>query len=166
MLIRSPAMGRHIFNIATVCSLIATVAFVSAWPLARHTDPRTQRIALPGGWYASLDAYGADGQDARVVVFNDSFGPYCGGILWNAGPKGLTPNTPQPVNFGDTFGVYYRSIPPDPSSGSTRWWKTLRISLAYPLVLATLVPLLWLYRLRVSKRQARGFSVEGRSAAG
>jgi hypothetical protein len=141
-------VARHLSNFATLCSLIAASLILVAWPLARHTDPRTQRVQLGSQRYVSLDAYGPDGRDARLVIFNLSFGPYCGGIV-GVGTR--------VSGFGDTLGIYYRRLTSADIPGS--WW-TLRISLAYPLVVAVVLPLVWLLQRRWLTRAQRGSPVE------
>jgi hypothetical protein len=106
-----------------------------------------------------LDAYGSDGQDAHVVIFNASYGPYCGGIIALASVTGS--RAPVYFGFGDTLGIYYRSIP---ASGGVWLWKTLRVSLAYPLLLMTILPFIWLYRYQRAKPRSRGFPVDDQSA--
>ena len=46
------------------------------------------------------------------------------------------------------------------------WWWTLELSLAYPLTIASVLPLFWIIRHQAGKAVLRGFPVEGQTKAG
>jgi hypothetical protein len=153
------ALANRLFNFAALCSIIAFCVALMVLVVPPRLNTSTQRLRVAGRWYVSIDGY--DDHDVRIVFFNAREGPYYGGILWNAGPHGVMPGTPTPVAFGDTLGIYYRSIPFPPSPTGTFWWKTLRISLIYPLVLASVLPLAWLFRQSRTKRKSEEFPMAG-----
>ena len=60
------------------------------------------------------------------------------------------------------LGIWYKRMPcPDGS-----WWWTLELSLAYPLTIASVLPLFWIIRHQADKAVLRGFPVEGQTKAG
>ena len=141
-------MATRLFNLAAAVSTIVFCLLLAAWFAADAVDPRKQFISLSSGCHLSIDARGAD---PRVHVFNDSsYGPYAGSIVGIVGD----PNRPKVSGFGDLAGVYYRMI--RWSSGRSLW--TLSLSLIYPLLLAAVVPVVWL--LRRSRHLRQGFAVE------
>jgi hypothetical protein len=82
-------------------------------------------------------------------VFNDSsYGPYGGSIIAVSG-AGRSPNDPKVSGVGDVAGIYYRMI--RWQDGKSLW--TLSLSLAYPLLLAALLPFVWIVR-RARRRSA------------
>ncbi len=129
-------MLSRLFNIAAAASAIVICLVAVAWCAAGTVDPRRQFVSLSDGCHLSIHARGAD---ARVQVFNDSsYGPYGGGVIGIAGD----PNGPKVSGIGDVAGIYYRMIRwPD---GRSIW--TLSLSLAYPLLLAMPLPLIWVIR--------------------
>lgn len=126
-----------------------------AWIAAGHVDALTQFISLSDACHISLDARD---MDARLVLFNDaSYGPFLGSIISMApGPNGA-----KVSGIGDVAGIYYRMI--RWPNGDFHW--TLSLSLVYPLVIAMVLPLIWLIR-RSRRRGGRGFHIECQSAAG
>jgi hypothetical protein len=132
-------VANRLFNLATAVSAVVLCLVVVAWFAASAVDPRKQFVSLSGSCHLSLDARGAD---ARLQVFNDSnHGPYGGSIIAVSGAGGSS-NDPQVSGVGDVAGIYYRMI---------RWQdgtslSTLSLSLAYPLLLAALLPFVWLVR--------------------
>src|SRR5687768_10530978 len=124
---------RH-FNFAVTVSAISLCLIVIAWSLSSWIDPRNQFVSLSSGCHISIDARGAD---ARLEVFNDSnYGPYAGSII-GSGPDG-----PTVSGFGDVAGIYYRMI--RWRDGTSLW--TLSLSLMYPLLVAAILPVVWLVR--------------------
>jgi hypothetical protein len=146
-------LTNRLFNITAAVSTIAFCVIVIAWIAAGRVDPRKQFISLSTTCHVTIDARGAD---ARLEVFNDaSYGPYSGSIIAIAGD----PNRPKVSGVGDVAGIYYRMI--RWPNGASLW--TLSLSLAYPLVVATVLPALWV--IRRSRHRGRGFPVEGQPAA-
>ena len=129
-------MANRLFNVAAALSALAFCLVALAWILAGIVEPRRQHLSFSSRFHLSILARGAD---ARMVIFNDaSYGPYRGSIIGIAG----NPNNPKVSGVGDVAGVYYRHIRwPD---GESLW--TLALSLAYPLLLAGVLPVAWLIR--------------------
>ena len=76
------------------------------------------------------------------------YGPYRGSVI----AMGSSPN-PTMTGFGDTAGIYYRII--RWPGGNVLW--TLSVSLAYPLVMTMVIPVVWIIRRKLGTR--RGFAV-------
>jgi hypothetical protein len=132
----STALANHLFSIAALVSALAFCAIVVTWVAAGRIDPRRQFIRISNACHISVDARGAD---ARLEVFNDAtYGPYSGSIIGIVGD----PNGPTVSGVGDVAGIYYRMIAWP--NGTTLW--TLSLSLAYPLLLAAVLPVVWLTR--------------------
>ncbi|QOV87379.1 hypothetical protein [Humisphaera borealis] len=145
-------MVNRLFNLASLLSAIAFCVVVVAWVAAAGIDPgidpRKQFLSVSPDFHVSL---GARGADARVKVFNDStYGPYAGSIVGFAGD----PNGPTTSGFGDFAGVYYRMI--RWPNGSSLW--TLSLSLFYPLLAASALPIAW--RVRRWRRSRKGFALD------
>lgn len=142
-------MANRLFNIAALVSTIAFCLIVIGWAVAWRVDSRKQFVSLAASCHISIEAHGLD---ARLVVFNEaSYGPYSGSIIGIAND----PSRPKVSGVGDVAGIYYRHIlwP----NGASLW--TFSLGLAYPLVVATILPVLWVIRRR--HRRGRGFPVEG-----
>ena len=86
----------------------------------------------------------------------DHMGPTAGGLPPSRAHTVKLPNTPRVLGFVDALGVYFRRVP-IPSGG---YWWTLSLSLAYPLVLAAILPSVWVLRHRKRTSLRRGFPVE------
>lgn len=128
---RALATHRLLF-LARRLSAVCAAAIVVAWIVVSCglVDPQRHRIRLGPSCHVSLQHF--DG--ASIVIFNDGdYGPYRGSIVGLAGD----PNGPIAHGFGSTAGIYYRHFRwPD---GSTLW--TLSVSLIYPLMLASILPI-------------------------
>jgi hypothetical protein len=148
-------VANRIFSIAAATSTLAVLVIVVAWVGAGRVDAQKHFIRVSSSFHVSVDARGAD---ARLELFNDA-SPYSGGIVGIAGD----PRGPTVSGVGDAAGVYYRMIRwPD---GRSVW--TLSLSLIYPLVLAAVLPALWIIRRSRGRRRGRrrGFPVEARPAS-
>ncbi|HUO07315.1 MAG TPA: hypothetical protein VM008_03215 [Phycisphaerae bacterium] len=131
-------------------SVVAFVAVLISWSIARYVNPCKTSLPLLPDCYISFSTIMGD---ARLHVFNDRRGPYNGGIVALAGSYPGDPKTPTGVGVGDAAGVYFRYICwPD---GHILW--TLSVSLVYPLTVFAILPLLWLNRR--SRIWRRGFPV-------
>jgi hypothetical protein len=147
------ALGKHLFNIAVALSAIAFCLLVVVWLTASSVDPRKKFVSLSTGCHLSVDARGAD---ARLEVFNDAtYGPYSGSIIGIAGD----PNGPKVSGVGDVAGIYHRMI--RWPNGTSLW--TLSLSLIYPMVACTVLPVVWV--IRRSRQRGRGFPVDRQPAA-
>jgi hypothetical protein len=136
--------------VGLVISLVLLGLSIVAFAVSGKVDPYERHISLTDAFHVSLHARGAD---ARVVFFNNEFGPYQGGLI-TVGSKGAPPSPDEPgvTGFGDFLGIYYRHI---------RWpdgalW-TLDVSLWYPIILFGLCAL-WAGRRRA--RRAGGKPME------
>jgi hypothetical protein len=143
----------RLFSFSVLLSTVTLCLLCIAWLVAGFTNPCAQHLNLNHQWHIGLDSRGID---ARMEIFSGSYGPYSGGITSVAGPHGQLPDTPRVLGFGDTLGVYFRRVP-IPSGG---YWWTLSLSLAYPLVLAAILPSVWVLRHRKRTSLRRGFPVE------
>jgi hypothetical protein len=135
-------MANRLLNLAALGSAAVFCLVLVAWAMAGRIDPRRQHVSLSRDCHVSIDAHGAD---SRLEVFNDAdYGPYCGSIIGIAGD----PNGPTVAGFGDTAGVYYRSI--QWPTGRSLW--TFSLSLCYPLVVTAVLPIFYLVR-RLRRRR-------------
>jgi hypothetical protein len=147
-------VANRLFNIAAAVSAIVLCLVIVAWFAAGAVNPRKHFVSLSSSCHLSVNARGAD---ARVQVFNDSsYGPYGGSIIGLAGDS----TGPTASGVGDVAGIYYRMI--RWPNGTSLW--TLSLSLAYPLLLALPLPVVWL--IRRSRRSRRGFAVDGERGPG
>jgi hypothetical protein len=148
----SPLVNR-LFNIAAALSAIAFCAIAGAWVFAVCADARTQFVSLSTDCHMGVHARGAD---ARLEVFNDaSYGPYSGSIIGIAGD----PDGPEMSGVGDVAGFYFRMI--RWPTGASLW--TLSLSLAYPLAVAVVLPVVWI--IRHSRCRGCRFPVNDHQAA-
>ncbi len=129
-------MANRLLNIAALGSATIFCLIIVAWLIAGHFDPRRQFVSLSRECHLSIDHRGEDG---RLEIFNDAnYGPYAGSIIAFTGD----PNGPSISGFGDTAGIYYRLI--RWPNGTSLW--TLSVSLSYPLIVAAVLPAIWLFR--------------------
>jgi hypothetical protein len=145
-------VANRLFNLATGISAIVFCLVVVASFAAGAIDPRKQFVSNSNNCHVSIDGRGGD---ARLEVFNDSsYGPYSGSIVGVAGD----PNGPKVSGFGDIAGIYYRLI--RWPNGTSLW--TLSVSLMYLLLVAAVLPVIWL--IRRSGRWRRGSSADSQTA--
>lgn len=145
-------MARRCFNLAALCSANVLGVLAIAYLLAGGGDPWQHSLRVSPWCRLSLFARG---HDSRLVVFDDSSsnGPYYGGIIYlfsgTTDPGAADPNRPKVTAFGDTAGIYYRLI--RWADGTVAW--TLSLNLLYPMAIASLLPLIWLFRYSRRSRQ-------------
>jgi hypothetical protein len=131
-------VGLRALSIAALGSAILGILIAATWLSAIFFDLSQHRISWSPTCHFNIEARG---MDARLNVFNDmEYGPYGGSIIYVEG----MPNRPTMTGFGDTTGIYYRFIQ-WPDSG-TLW--TLSVSLAYPLLIASILPAVWIIRFK------------------
>ena len=158
IVIRYTAVANRLFNLGVLFSTVAVCLIGIAWPLAGYSDPCSQYLNLSHQWHLGIDARGAD---ARIEIFNGSYGPYCGSIMTVARPKGQMATEPHVLAFGDTLGIYFRRVPIPPGG----FWWTLSLSFVYPLAAALVLPSVWILLRRRRTSLRRGFTVERSPAA-
>ena len=149
----TPTKAR-VLNFTSCLSAAVFFLLIVAWLLASGVDSRRQFLRLSRGCHLSIDAWGAD---ARLEIFNNaSYGPYRGSIVDIIAGR---PSSVQMIGFGDQAGIYYRWI--HWPSGQTTW--TISLSLLYPLLAASVLPIIWSARRLRGNR--RGFPVSATGAS-
>ena len=115
--------------------------FVTPWDCSLSVT-RDFHIGIWGGF---------DGPPLGGVVFfnNKDYGPYRGSVIVLSGERGNSTVPPREIGWGPAYGIYYRHFH-WLGSGATLW--TLVVNIAYPLVLFSIMPAVWVWR---RKRNAR-----------
>ena len=132
----------RIANAVSLVCLGAVVLLLAASPVL---DPWEKHISIMEGF--GVGAW-RNGWDVQMVFFNDAtYGPYRGSLIdfpWVDAEGNVHSLLSQKMEFGDTWGVYYRYFRwPD---NRTLW--TLAISLWYFLPVCGAVPLVLIVRKR------------------
>jgi hypothetical protein len=146
-------MSRRLFNLTAAFSTVVSILIIIASLFAHTIDPRRHHVSITSACHLSIDAHGCD---ARIELFNDAiYGPYSGSIISMTSINNAitNPNSPTKRGFGDFAGIYYRHF--RWRDGTLLW--TLSLSLLYPLLVAMVLPMIWIFR-RSSRRQ-RGFPI-------
>jgi hypothetical protein len=91
------------------------------------------------------------GFDARIAFFSDAeYGPYRGSLIGLQDSDGmLEPPLESQIVFGDSWGIYYRYF----QWSDSRLW-TLTLSLWYPVILFSTIPLTVLSHELIRRRNS------------
>ncbi len=138
----STAVATRIGKALVLTSTVALIGTIGVWTFASRVDCRSQQISLGPSLHVSAMRRGYDGQ---LLLFDD---------LKNGPHRGI--NAHHAVDVSRPLpGIAVWS-----SSGGIMahpGWRTVYVSLLYPVGLFTLAPMVWLLRRRKPAR--RGFPV-------
>jgi len=127
-------MTRRWFNIASLVSGVFVAFTIVLWLATFVVSPWHHYVSFTRNFHVSVWSGVTGDTLGRLVIFNSAdYGPYIGSSI-------VRPE--RDVEFGDTFGIYYRYFH-WPSYG-TLW--TLMLSLWYPLILFSILPGVWIFR--------------------
>ncbi len=137
-------MAIRTFDVASLISSILLGCTVVLWASAFAISPWDHRLSMSSTFHVGVWG-GFDGPFVgRLVFFSDKeYGPYRGSVICLSDSQG---NLSRPMitrAWGDAFGVYYRHFH-WLDTGETLW--TLMVSLAYPLLIFSVLPAAWLWR--------------------
>ena len=133
-------MVRKIFSIASLISTILLGCTMLLWLGAFFVTPWDCSLSVTRDFHIGiLGGFGFEGMPLGAVVFfsDKESGPYHGSIL------ALDTVPLREVGWGPEYGIYYRHFR-WLDSGKILW--TLMVSLAYPLLLFSIMPAVWLWR--------------------
>ncbi len=138
-------MAGKIFSTASLVSVILLGCTILLW-LAAFLPAADHSLSVTGDFHIGIWSGFHGSPSGYIVFFNDKEnGPYQGSMISLDGEKGNHNNPYIKKGWGPGYGVYYCHIL-WPESGATLW--TLAISFAYPVVLFSILPLIWLWRRR------------------
>ena len=143
---------------ATLASFILFVVAVLLFIAGFAVNPWDHRLSVTENFHIGVWRYGS-GLDVRLVFFNHGeYGPYRGGAIAVIDDQGnVHPPRERESAWGDSWGIYWRYFHWKEAWGQTDpvLW-TLMVSLWYPMVLFSLLPVLsWWLR----DRRRSGFRV-------
>jgi len=141
-------MKYRVSSIASFVSAAFAVCTLGLWLATFSVSPWHHYVLLTRRFHVSVWSGFSGDTLGRLVIFNNAdYGPYRGSIIGIMDEKGeVYPRLDHSVEFGDSFGVYYRYF--RWPGGGTLW--TLMLSLWYPLVLFSILPVFWVFwRLRL-----------------
>jgi hypothetical protein len=127
-------MKSRTVNTLSLISALLLACTVSLWVWSFWSNPGKNYLSLSNSFHIGSN-------HGRVDFFNEKSGPYHGSIISLC----LTTKFGEDVfserrEFGDALGVYYRYFR-WADSGAVLW--TLSVSLAYPLVVLAVLPVIW-----------------------
>lgn len=146
-------MKSRLFKAACLVSVALAGCTLVLWMATFFVTPWDHRLSLSHGFHLGVWS-GSTGETlGRLVIFNNAeYGPYSGSTIQIGDGNGnVYPRFTRRTGWGDAWGVYYRYFRwPD---GHTLW--TLMVSLWYPLLAFSLLPVVWV----VQHRRPRGLHV-------
>ena len=133
-------MKSRICNTLSVISAILLACTIILWAWSFWTDPRKECLSFSGDFHVAV-------QDGHVEFFSDkTHGPYRGSIIALTSPEWPIERIfSKQQAFGDICGIYYRYFR-WADSGAVLW--TLSVSLFYPMIVFSLLPVISLWSLR------------------
>ncbi len=140
---------RRTLNVITLVSTVLLVETLVLLLVSPSIKPRDHHLTLGDNFH--IGVFGR-----RLTFFNDSnYGPYRGSIIGFVDDQGnLQPTLEREIGFGETLGVYYRYF--RWNDGGVLW--TLMISLWYPTILFSVLPILWYIRLLICRKMDNNIS--------
>ncbi len=150
--------NNRLFRYAVITSAVLLVVSVLLLLAGFAANPLERRLSVTQDFHICLWRH--RDVDVRLVFFNDhEYGPYLGSILGIVDDQGnVHPPLAGESCWGDCCGIYWRHF---------RWreaWGradpvlwTLMVSLWYPLILLSILPVLWFWQQR--RRHRRGMNL-------
>jgi hypothetical protein len=141
-------MKSCILNTLSLISAILLACTVFLWVWSFWTDPRKDCVSLSGNFHVAVE-------NGRASFFNmKDYGPYHGSVIsLSSGEETAYSAFAERRGFGDTLGIYYRYFR-WADSGIILW--TLSVTLLYPMIVFSLLPLTWAWkRWRAKTKLAR-----------
>ena len=137
-------MIRRIFGIASFISATLLACTMLLWLGAFVFNPWNHSLSVANDFHIGIWG-GLDGPPLGTVVFfnNKEYGPYRGSIIALSDDRGNPVPPLEKQAWGPAWGIYYRHFH-WLDSGATLW--TFMVSLAYPFVLFSGLPVAWLWR--------------------
>jgi hypothetical protein len=151
-------LDTRLFKLAAVASAVVCCLIIAVGGVALAKGSYLPFLSLTRHFHVTIFPQGTR---THLLVCNDvEYGPYCGSIT--VGFAG-DPTAPKVSGFSDFPGIYYQHIR---WRDQTTLWG-LRLNLAYPIVLAGLLPFAWWVRRLIHQRRLgrRGFPISGEGAS-
>jgi len=127
-------LQRVFVSAAIACTALLGVAIFLLVASHCNLDPRQHSVSITGDCHVTV-------ANGYIEFFNDAeYGPYRGSIVAILDDQGNSHPPIERTGFGETWGVYYRHLR-WLDSGDVIW--TVAISLVYPLVLFSILPVTW-----------------------
>ncbi len=134
---------RRLFDSACLISLVLLVVAMAS-RAAPFKAPAIERgVSISESFRIGYEPSPSAPAMGRLLFFNRPEGPYRGSVVYFTDEDGNPLVPMRVVSFGEVLGVYFRYFH-WMESGDTLW--TLTLSVAYPIAMLSVLPVVWLYR--------------------